>query len=58
MYGIETINSLNRKNHEAARIMAAHEVGHERDPHQSPDLHERQAHAQETKGRILNGAKG
>lgn len=58
MYGIETIQSLNRKNAEAARTMAAHEVGRERDPHQSPDLHERQAHAKEVMDKILNGAKG
>ena len=54
---IETINSLNRKNDEAARIMAKHEQP-ERDPHQSPDLKERQAHAHEVMGKILDGAKG
>jgi hypothetical protein len=58
MYGIETINSLNAKNHEAARILAAHDVG---TPHPVPmdqQLKLHLEHAQETKDRILNGAKG
>jgi hypothetical protein len=59
MYGIETINSLNRKNDEAARILAAHDVGHLH-PQGPADatLREHLANAQETKDRILNGAKG
>ncbi len=59
MYGIETINSLNRKNHEAARVIAAHDVGqlHPQAP-ADPAVREHLANAQETKDRILNGAKG
>lgn len=59
MYGIETIQSLNRKNEEAARIIASHDVGHLH-PQGPADqaVREHLAHAQETKDRILNGAKG
>lgn len=59
MYGLQTLESLNRKNAEAARILAAHDVGR---PHTAPavepSVREHLAHAQETKDRILNGAKG
>jgi hypothetical protein len=59
MYGIETINSLNRKNDEAARIIDSHDVGHLH-PLAPADqaVREHLANAQETKDRILNGAKG
>ena len=58
MYGIETIQSLNRKNAEAARILQAHEgVGHVTTP-SDVTVKEHLAKAQETKDRILNGAKG
>ncbi len=59
MYGIETIQSLNRKNAEAAAILAKHEA-----PAQTlaqahnAEIRNHIANAHETKDRILNGAKG
>jgi hypothetical protein len=57
MYGIETIQSLNRKNAEAAAILAKHEAPAQTSPTDAA-VREHLAHAQETKDRILNGAKG
>ncbi len=55
MYGIETIQSLNRKNTEADAILAKHDAPQ---PAPTDTVREHLAHAQETKDRILNGAKG
>ena len=58
MYGIETIQSLNAKNHEAARILASHALNHEPATPTTDQVREHLAQARETAAKILNGAKG